>query len=178
MLAGGLSRRFGSPKTLAVLAGEPMILRPLRALTEELGSAAVVCKPDTALPSLPDGTEVWHDSSEARHPLAGIVTALERSRGEQVAVLACDMPGASSALVRRLVAAASPNAVAATDAGLEPLAAVYSPEALPALREALERSLPMREAVAALRPALVQVDAAEVRNVNEPGAAQRPLDHE
>jgi molybdopterin-guanine dinucleotide biosynthesis protein A len=139
VLAGGASSRFGSPKTLAWHAGEPLIHRPLRALLEALGTAAVACKPDTPLPDLPPGVEVWTDESEERHPLSGIVAALDRAGAGRVAVLACDMPGVTAGLVRRLCEAGEGTTVARSPGGLEPLAAVYAHEDRDRLAEALAR---------------------------------------
>lgn len=175
VLAGGRSRRFGSPKTLAELGGEPLIHRPLGALLEALGAAAVVCKPGTPLPPLPPGVEVWHDAEPAVHPLAGIVTALERAGGRRVAVLACDMPGATAGLVRRLAAAGEGTVVARTPAGLEPLAALYDPGAGAALRRALGERLALRRAVAALPHLEVEATPEEVANLNAPGDLRRGL---
>jgi len=165
VLAGGRSRRFGSPKTLATVGGASLLELPLRALLEAFGTAVVVCKPGTPLPSLPSGVAVWHDDDPIDHPLSGILAALKRHRG-RVAVLACDMPSAGAGLMRRLAAAPGPNALARSARGLEPLAAIYHPSATAGLAQGLATRAPLRATVAKLAPIEVPASASELANIN------------
>lgn len=173
VLAGGRSRRYGSPKTLAVVDGEPLIWRPIGAMREAFGNAVVVCKPETPIPELPAGTEVWYEEDFRSHPLAGIVAALRRAEGKRVAVVACDMPAVTTQVLLRLAEAGPGTVVSRSAEGLEPLAAVYDPEAVEALTKALDRELPLREAVESLAPFELEVVEAEVANVNRPADARR-----
>jgi molybdopterin-guanine dinucleotide biosynthesis protein A len=91
-------------------------------------------------------------------PLAGIVAALEASPRPLLAAVAVDMPDLSPALLAAMAAAwdgpgAGPDAVVPVDAGGEqPLHAVYSRAALPALRAALDAGrLGLRQALASIR---------------------------
>lgn len=155
VLAGGASRRMGAPKALAPLGGRPLILRPLEAAAAAGLAAVVMAKPDTALPPL--GVPVWLEPAEPRHPLVGVVAALERAGGPVVAV-ACDQPWVPAGLLARLAGGsdAGAMAVAPSVAGrLEPFPARYEVRALPALRVALEAEATLRRTLAALSPVVL-----------------------
>jgi molybdopterin-guanine dinucleotide biosynthesis protein A len=154
VLAGGAGRRMGAPKPLAALGGRPLIAWPLAAAAVAGLDAVVVAKADTPLPPL--GVPVWLEPPAPRHPLLGIVTALERAGGPVVAV-GCDQPWVAPALLARLaggVGAAAPYA----DGEPAPLPARYPLEALDALRAALAAEAPLRRTLAALAPARIDVD--------------------
>ncbi len=102
VLAGGRSRRMGSPKAVVPLGGKPLIAWPLAAAAEAGLEAVVVAKPGSQLPPL--DVPVWDEPEEPAHPLTGLVAALERAGGPIVA-LACDMPFVTPDLIARLAAA-------------------------------------------------------------------------
>jgi molybdopterin-guanine dinucleotide biosynthesis protein A len=108
---------------------------------------------------------VWREPDAPVHPLLGIVTALERADGPVVAV-ACDQPFLTPSLLARV--AAGPEAAVTAGGQLEPFPARYEPAALPALRAALAREAAVRATLAALEPAVIDVDAHEVASVNTP----------
>jgi molybdopterin-guanine dinucleotide biosynthesis protein A len=163
VLAGGRGRRMGQPKALAELDGAPLIARPLAAAAAAGLDAVVVAKAGTPLPEL--DVPVWHEPDEPVHPLVGIITALERAHGPVVAV-ACDQPFVTSELLARL--AAGPEAAVRAGGRLAPFPARYEPAALPALRAALAREAPVREALAALDPMLIEADERAIASVNTP----------
>ncbi len=174
MLAGGAGRRLGSggpgsappSKAAAKLAGRPLVAYPLAALAEFCARVAVVCKRATLLPGI-GAAERWNEPDEPRHPLTGIVHALERAQAP-VLVCAADMPFVTPDVLRAFIdASADRAAVAATDRGLEPLLALYRPAALPCLRAA-PRGEPLRQTVAELDPVLVPVAERFTRSVNTP----------
>lgn len=158
---------MGGDKAGRLLSGRPLIAYPLATLREAGLASVVVAKHDTELPRL--DVPVVHDASEVRHPLAGILAALEHAGGA-VLVLAADMPDVPPALVRRLAEADPDAAVVVACAGgeIQPLCARYGPAARPALERALADQAPMRATVTALAPLTVGADAAAVRNVNTP----------
>jgi molybdopterin-guanine dinucleotide biosynthesis protein A len=90
VLAGGSGSRLGGSKPSVELAGRPLVSYPMAALSGASERVVVVCKPDTELPDLP-GLERWNEPEEPRHPLTGIVHALERAAAP-VLVCAADMP--------------------------------------------------------------------------------------
>jgi molybdenum cofactor guanylyltransferase len=172
VLAGGAGRRLrrnGRGKAVEPLAGRPLAAYPAAALAAVCEQVVVVCKEDTALPELP-GVERWNEPAEPRHPLTGIVHALERA-GEPVLVCAADMPLVTAEAFRSLltVAARSDSAATVATAGglLQPVLAVYAPAALPSLRDAPAGSR-LTEAVEAIDPVRVALPERLVRSVNTP----------
>lgn len=179
MLAGGAGRRLGSAgasggpgagapsKAVAKLAGRPLVAYPLAALAEVCARLAVICKRATVLPAI-GAAERWEEPDEPRHPLTGIVHALEHAQAP-VLVCAADMPFVTPDVLRALVDAPAdpPAVVAATERGLEPLLALYRPAALPCLHAAPQRES-LRATVAGLDPVLVPVAERVARSVNTP----------
>jgi molybdenum cofactor guanylyltransferase len=161
VLAGGAARRMGGRKAERLLAGRPLAAYPAAALAEVCERVALV----GGGPELP-GVELWADEpAEPRHPRTGIVHALERA-GESVLVCAGDMPFVTPATLRA-IAAAGGDAVAVTGERIQPVLALYTPAALPALREA-KPDEPLTRSVERLDPIRVEVPAAEARSVDTP----------
>jgi molybdopterin-guanine dinucleotide biosynthesis protein A len=170
VLAGGLGRRIGGAKAVVELRGTPLVLYPLRALQAVLAEVVVVAKQGSALPPLP-GVPIWLEPAEPRHPLAGIVHALEgagaaagiEGLAREILVSAGDLPFLDPELVERLVhadAGGAPAVVPRAGGRLQPLLARYSPAAYAALAAAL-RSDPLpslSDAVAALEPCVLELD--------------------
>jgi molybdenum cofactor guanylyltransferase len=165
VLAGGAGRRMDGSKPLASLGGRPLIAWPLAAAAAAGLDAVVVAKADTELPAL--DVEVWLEPDAPRHPLLGIVTALERAGGPVIAT-GCDQPWLPPALLGALAAASGP-AAPAVDGAPAPLPARYEPSALPALRTALAAEAPLRRTVAGLGPELLELpDPGVLAGVNTP----------
>jgi len=168
ILAGGAGTRLGGVSKAALeLDGRPLASYVAEALVPVCERMAIVCKPDTELPDL-DGVERWDEPGEPRHPLTGIVHALECAGGP-VLVCAVDMPWVTPDACRSLLDAA-PGAAAAVAVGegeMCPVFGVYAPDALETLRAA-PADAPLRETVRALDPARVALPAALLRSVNEP----------
>jgi molybdenum cofactor guanylyltransferase len=169
LLAGGSGSRLGAEsKPAALLGGRPLIAYPAAALLEVCGRVAVVCKRATALPALA-GVERWDEPDEPRHPLTGIVHALETAAAP-VLVCAADMPFVTADACRTLMQAAGqggPAVVASAGGVLQPTFALYAVAALDALRAA-PANAPLTATVEALDPLRVALPAALVRSVNTP----------
>lgn len=165
VLAGGGGRRdrSGSPPG-ALLGGRPLISYPVAALAGVCDRIAVVCKEHTDLPELP-GTERWNEPAEPRHPLTGIVYALERA-GAPVFVCPADMPFVTADACRTLIHAAStgPAVVATADAVLQPTFGLYTPAALETMRAAPDDA-PLTQTVESLDPVRVALPPGLVRSV-------------
>ncbi|MGZ4201509.1 MAG: molybdenum cofactor guanylyltransferase [Thermoleophilaceae bacterium] len=168
VLAGGAGSRLGAEaKPAALLAGQPLAAYPVGALHEVCERVALVCKRDTKLPPL-DGAERWDEPDEPRHPLTGIVHALERA-GEPVLVCAADMPFVTADACRSLLGAPQKSVavLAAADGVLTPTFGVYAPAALEVLRAA-EPDAPLTRTVEALEPTRVALPPRVVQSVNTP----------
>lgn len=168
ILAGGAGRRFGGvSKAMLELRGRPLAAHVAAALGGVCERVALVAKPDTPLPGLAD-VERWDEPGEPRHPLTGIVHALERA-GEPVMVCAADMPWVTVDACRSLLQAApGGRATVAVGAGtLCPVFGVYAPDALGTLAAGAPDA-PLREIVEELDPVRVALPPALLRSVNEP----------
>jgi molybdenum cofactor guanylyltransferase len=172
VLAGGAGRRLGGEKARVRLLGTPLLCYPIAALRAVLPEVVVVAKRDTELPPLP-GVPVWSEPDEPRHPLTGIVHALEQGGGRAVLVCAGDLPFMTGDLVRTIAQAdphGAPAVVPRADGRLQPLLARYERGALLALAAALADS-PGRltDIVAGLAPRVLDVpDGQPFFNVNVP----------
>jgi molybdenum cofactor guanylyltransferase len=167
VLAGGDGTRLGmGSKAGVILAGRPLASYPVAALSAVCERVAVVCKPDTELPELE--AERWDEPAEPRHPLAGIVHALDTAAGP-VLVCAADMPFVTADACRTLLEAVgtAPAVVAVAEGVLQPVLGLYAPAALPVLRDA-DRDAPLTRTVEALDPGRVALPAALLRSVNTP----------
>jgi molybdopterin-guanine dinucleotide biosynthesis protein A len=141
VLCGGESRRMGSAKGLIKMEGQPLVIR----VAERMSAVARPVFLATGTPSrwgnlgLPEVQDVQAGAG----PLAGIVAALEASPVRLLAVVAVDMPFASPEVFTLLAQlhVDEDAVVPVTAAGLEPLHAIYSRQALPMLRQALERGV-------------------------------------
>lgn len=164
VLAGGLSRRMGEPKAMVELAGRPLVAR----VAATVGSAGlepiVVAKPDSPLPPL--DCRVLSEPSEPRHPLTGLLTALDASAGRGVVAIACDMPLVPAKFLTWLSQIEEPVAVCEVGGRLEPLLGRYSTEASESLAAALAEGVAMRDAVAALDPYVIA--EAEIARFGDP----------
>ena len=168
VLAGGSGTRLGrGSKAAAPLAGRPLVSYPVAALAGVCERIAIVCKRGTTLPDLPK-VERWDEPDEPRHPLTGIIHALETADAP-VLVCAADMPFVTADACRTLMGAAgaSPVVVATAGGTLQPTFALYAPVALAALQAAPDDA-PLTLTVEALEPTRVALPPALLRSVNTP----------
>jgi molybdopterin-guanine dinucleotide biosynthesis protein A len=166
LLAGGEGKRLGrTSKPAATLNGRPLASYPFAALSQVCDRVAVVCKKSTELPEL-EGAERWDEPDEPRHPLTGIIHALETA-GEPVLVCAADMPYVTADACRSLLAAPNKGIamIAAAEGRLQPTFGVYAPQALEALRGAPEDA-PLTQTVESLHPTRVAFPAQLVKSIN------------
>ena len=144
VLAGGASARMGAPKATIEVGGVALGERAARALRDAGLEIAWVAKEGDALPET--DAPVWTESRAERHPLAGILEALERAGGRAVLVCACDMPFVVPELVADL--ARRPGTVVPEAGGrLHPLLARYDAAAADALAAALDANASVHEAI-------------------------------
>jgi molybdopterin-guanine dinucleotide biosynthesis protein A len=134
LLVGGASRRMGSDKAHMQIGGEAaavVLSRRLATLFEEV----LLVGGDP--PAGAVGRRVA-DPDGPRSALRGLVAALDAANSPRVVVLATDVPAVTPDLLLALVGAPEADAVVPrTDAGAEPLCALYRRE--PVLAEARRR---------------------------------------
>lgn len=167
LLVGGASSRFGSPKALARFRGETLAERGWRTLGE-------ACDERLAVGKAADGLElpfpVVDDGSEVRASLAGLVGGLRAAANEVVVFLPVDCPFVDAAALRTLAAACADAAFPPSG----PLPGAYRRSVLPELERRLAAGeLRLRDAMAALEVAVVELDPALLANVNEPADLER-----
>ncbi|HWA63044.1 MAG TPA: molybdenum cofactor guanylyltransferase [Caulobacteraceae bacterium] len=176
VIAGGRSNRFGAEKAVQILNGRSLLEWAASALAGVCADVAVSARADSGaagiaarlgLPLLTD------DPAHPQGPLAGVAAGLAwaAARGASgLVTLACDTPGVTAAMLRRLVEA-GPAAHAATADGFQGLCALWPVSALPDLKAALDegRHPSVRAALAAAGAAPVLFDDAEAfANLNSP----------
>jgi molybdopterin-guanine dinucleotide biosynthesis protein A len=163
ILAGGLSRRMGSPKATVALNGLPLISYPIAAARSAGLEPIVVAKAASALPPL--DCEVLLEDAAEPHPLNGIVAALAHDAEAQV-ILACDVPLVPAALLAELASRDAPLVVPA-DPRPQPLVARWDPALLDRLRGAIKTGEPLVRLVAELGAEAIA--GAELRAFGDPG---------
>jgi molybdenum cofactor guanylyltransferase len=132
---------MGEPKATAQLAGRPLIAYAIAAARAAGLAPFVVAKEDTSLPEL--DCPVLREPDEPRHPLTGVVAALEHA-GTPIVVLPCDAPLVPPDLIAALAGSPSPLAMPEHPRP-QPLIARYSPSLLDRLRAALDEGSSMEE---------------------------------
>jgi molybdopterin-guanine dinucleotide biosynthesis protein A len=162
LLVGGGSRRFGSPKALALLDGETLAERAWRLLGECCSARLAVGKRADGLP-LP--FELVDDGTEVRAPLAGLVAGLRAAPTELCVVVPVDCVALTADALRPLASACLDAAVPPTG----PLPGAYRRRALPVLERRLAAGeLRLRDALSELDVAEVDLPAEVLVNVNSP----------
>ena len=173
VLAGGAARRLGGAKATVELAGRPLIAYPLGALAEAGLGCVVVAKAGSPLPAL--DVPVLTEPDEPRHPLTGVVAALEHAGDRGAITLPCDAPFVSPMLLRVLASTPSTTAVRA-GGRTHPLIAFYSHESLERLRQALADGDSAIRALESLDPEWIEAPERETFNVNTPEDLARAED--
>jgi molybdenum cofactor guanylyltransferase len=166
LLVGGDSSRFGSPKALARLGGETLAARSWRLLGAFAHRLAVG--------KVSDGLELpfalVDDGTEVRAPLAGVVAGLRAASTERCVIVPVDCPTLTVAALESLALACRDAAVPQTG----PLPGAYDRRALPVLERRLAAGeLKLRDAVAELDVALVELPPEQLVNVNVPSELAR-----
>ncbi len=140
IIAGGRGRRLGGlDKSPLVIGGRQIIERQLAVLGQVAPHVLVVTDDHHRFRA--SGLRVCDDILPGAGPLGGLHTALTRSPGRRILVVAGDMPFLSGAFLRHLTVRA-PHADAVVPrnaAGLQPLCAVYDRGCAEAIRARIDR---------------------------------------
>ena len=150
VLAGGLSRRFGAEKAMALYRGRPMLDWGLQVLAIGCHPLAVNAPPGSGAADLASsrGLALVSDAAgDPDGPLSGVLAGLVWARDQGAVWLAtvpCDMPQLPDDLVGRLVQAAGegPGSRLETVDGRQPLCALWSTGLIAPLRLALDGGHP------------------------------------
>src|SRR5437867_2548222 len=81
VLCGGRSTRMGQPKAWLPFAGELMLPRVVRLLSEVVRPIVVVAAPDQDVPPLSADVGIVRDEERGRGPLQGLAAGLKALRG-------------------------------------------------------------------------------------------------
>ncbi|MCZ2260274.1 molybdenum cofactor guanylyltransferase [Sporosarcina sp. G11-34] len=141
VLAGGLSRRFGSPKAFASIGEEYFYERAVEALTPHCEEVVIVTRPELRN-AYPAELKVIQDLPEVAGfgPLAGILSAMEFVEADRYVVLPCDMPYVDESIVGQLLDCHGEVVTAVIAEGKHhPLVSVWDRKSKEPLREQLEK---------------------------------------
>lgn len=167
VLAGGYGRRLGRPKAGIVIEGTTLIERAVAMLAGRCAEVVVVSRADVPLPPL--DVPVVFDEPGLDGPMNALATGLGALAGNEVVVLACDLPLAAPVLDRLLAEPAHAASVAFDGVRIQPLCARY-PRArtLEAARRLMADGVfRMTELVAVLDAVTVPASGHELLNVND-----------
>lgn len=137
VLVGGQSRRMGRPKQLVEVGKLTMVEHIVGALSGEVDE--IVLLGDGPVPASLEGLDRVADADDCRGPMAGILGALRARPDACWVVTPCDLPLLRGAAVRWLLKNRRPGAWAVLPSlggFVEPLLALYEPEARALLEEA------------------------------------------
>ncbi|GAB2925667.1 hypothetical protein GCM10027047_23450 [Rhodococcus aerolatus] len=186
VLAGGRSRRMGSPKAELPHRGAPLLAHVVAELRAVCDPVLVVTAPGRTVPDT--GVTVLHDDVLDRGPLAGVARGLAAAAaaGRDVAcVCATDLPLLHHALLTTLLGLLRPDddaVVPVVDGQAHPLLAVYRTHLAAAAADLAADAAPVRALLRGARtrevgraqlladPALAAADPAlgSVRGANTP----------
>ena len=174
VLAGGRSRRMGTPKAWLDWHGSTLLRRACGIVARGTsGPVLVVRAPGQELPPLPDGVRVVEDAREGQGPLQGILAGLEAADADVAFVASVDLPFLHPAFVAAVCAAAADADVAVPFLGgyRQPLAAAYRPALAPLVAELVDADR-MKPAFLFERARTRWLEALphpeSVRNLNDP----------
>jgi molybdenum cofactor guanylyltransferase len=140
ILAGGRSRRFGAVKAHASWKGLRLVDHVVDALPCALDAMVLVLRADQDGARWPVARRVHDDARLPEGPLRGLIVGLEACETPWNFVVACDLPGLRTPLLRALRAAATDDVDAVVPrwhGRLQPLCAVYARRAVTCLRSSL-----------------------------------------
>ncbi len=107
ILAGGASKRFGSPKQAYHINGVPLLQRVIelaRAVADEVVVSVSEHAKSVVEPLLPGGVELIVDANQpCQGPLRGLATVFTQVHADEYLVLPCDLAWARAETLKRLV---------------------------------------------------------------------------
>ena len=129
IVAGGLSRRFGSDKASARLRGRPLLQWVRDALAPVVDEIVVVTAAGQTLPPMHPAlpVAVFEDREPERGPLAGLATGFAVAASPVCFAASCDAPLLTARIVERILEALGDHdaVLPEVDGFRQPLAAAY-----------------------------------------------------
>ena len=140
IIAGGRAQRLGGlDKWTLPVGGRRILDRQLSVLRHVVEHILIVT--DDLHRFQGSGLRVCADLIPGAGPLGGLYTALVRAPTEHTVVVACDLPFLTASFLRHLATRVGTNdaAIPRTEAGPQPLCAVYARSCIEPIRARLER---------------------------------------
>ncbi|MEM4291031.1 MAG: molybdenum cofactor guanylyltransferase, partial [Candidatus Caldarchaeum sp.] len=196
VLAGGVSKRFGSDKAMALVAGEPIVRRVSRALHEAVGEVYLSVKTGERGTMLMEAARPYVSGFLVDEfqlgPVSGILTAAKQLEAETLLTVSVDVPLLKPETLKNLL-----NHL--RDKGAEAASVVWADGNVETLIQAITRKTVVRYAekflgaralscrasdlLRAATPLLLvhvsrlTTDPTEFANINTPGDLEKPSPH-
>ncbi len=169
-----MGSRVGGGKPTLELNGKPLASYSIAVCREVFGTIAVVVKEREEAEGL-EYDDLWLDQEEKRHPLVGVVAALEKCGADGVLICACDLPLVRKQSIEQLIksAGSGQTTVASSSDKVQPLLGVYPKSCLEDLKEALAEDVSVTKAIDGLGADRVLLPDEELFNVNTPADIDR-----
>lgn len=137
LLAGGESRRMGTPKAWLEFGGRPLLVHLVERLRPRFPEVVVVAAPGQELPPVP--ARIVYDEQPGEGPVAGLVVGLREVGRPLAFACSCDVPFLHPGLPDLLASLAGDSEVVVPEweGRLHPLQAVYRTSVQPLLEEQL-----------------------------------------
>ncbi|MEK5067372.1 molybdenum cofactor guanylyltransferase [Sporosarcina sp. FSL K6-1508] len=142
VLAGGLSRRFGSPKAFAKRGNQYFYEWAMDALAICCDEIVVVTRPEH-MERFPSHVHIMTDlvAYAGLGPLAGILSVMESVEADRYVVLPCDMPYVDGSVMSRLMKHHERGITAVVSYGrYHPLVSIWDEKLKIAVKKAVENS--------------------------------------
>jgi molybdopterin-guanine dinucleotide biosynthesis protein A len=161
ILCGGASRRMGRPKVMLPFQGKPMGVH-IANLAEDAGFSPFFIAKGSQNFELP--FPILVDQITKRHPISGILRAMEHCSEEYFLLLPCDTPFLSSASLSQFLK--NPVRSIAYNQRPHPLIGLYSTMDLEQAQDALEDNISMK--IFSENFSTVSLPLEELHNCNHP----------
>jgi molybdenum cofactor guanylyltransferase len=192
VLAGGHSRRMGTPKATLPFGSELLLQRVVRLVSEAASPVIVVAATDQTLPPLPPEVIIARDKNPDRGPLEAVAAGLKalqsvRPKIEIAFITACDTPLLAAGFITGMAAFLDDQhdaAVPVLDDVPQPLSGVFRTDIFPTVESLLiDNCLRLRDLLQRIRVRLVPAEALRdidpelnsLRNLNTPDDYQAAL---
>lgn len=169
VLAGGLSKRLGTDKTLVEFGGQTLLGLTVERLRKITSDIVIACGagPRPGWPDIPVGYAV--DRHRSRGPLSGLDAGLRAIGNQGAIVVACDMPFLNPSLLRYMATLLEDHDAVVPVVGgrRHALHAAYSRRCLPIIEDLLVTGGSMRDLLT--RVDTWTLSASDVREMDPEG---------